>query len=80
MRPQDHEAWERDVAPIFERVCARCHMPSGSASVDLSTSTMWARRNGAIRAVLQARSMPPDDGVALTDTERAVLEHWLEQR
>ncbi|MGE5181480.1 MAG: c-type cytochrome, partial [Acidobacteriota bacterium] len=69
-------AWQAQIAPVFQRVCAHCHLPGGEAGIDLSTAAAWAsERAEIVRRVLETRTMPPA-GTELTDADRAALEHW----
>jgi hypothetical protein len=69
--------WQADVAPVFERVCAHCHLPGGDADVDLSTAAAWEQAREQIRRrVLVDRTMPPA-GTTLGDSDRAALSRWL---
>lgn len=76
----DSARWEREVRPIFTRLCSLCHLPGGSASIDLSTYRSWASR----RALLEQRvllgkpsPMPPAGAGTLTPDEAAILRDWL---
>jgi mono/diheme cytochrome c family protein len=78
-RPEDPR-WQSEVAPVFERVCSHCHLPGGSADIDLSTPALWRdNRDELLRRVVVTRTMPPA-GSDLTDAERAALEAWLRRR
>jgi mono/diheme cytochrome c family protein len=69
--------WRADVEPVFQRVCAHCHLPGGSADLDLSTQAAWtAERGEIVRRVLVTRTMPPA-GTELGETDRAALARWL---
>jgi len=69
--------WTAIVQPIFERVCARCHLPEGSAGVDLSTAARWhAARPALLHRVVETRTMPPA-GIRLDDADRRALAGWL---
>jgi len=71
------DTWTHDVAPIFQRVCAHCHLPGGDAGFDLSTATSWRDdRDELLRRVIDDRTMPPA-GTQLSDVDRAVLARWL---
>ena len=60
-------------SPIFERVCAHCHLPGGDAGVDLSTAASWtAEHDELVRRVVITRTMPPA-GTDLDDADRATL-------
>ena len=70
-------AWQAQIAPVFQRVCAHCHLPGGEAGIDLSTPAAWASERSEIaNRVLATRTMPPA-GTDLDDADRATLEHWL---
>ena len=74
----DDPAWLAQVAPVFQRVCAHCHLPGGEADFDLSTAAAWqADRAELVRRVLVTRTMPPA-GTELSDADRAALEAWLQ--
>jgi hypothetical protein len=73
-------AWQAQVAPVFQRVCAHCHLPGGEAGIDLSTPAAWHAERGEIaRRVLATRTMPPA-GTELGDADRAALASWLNAR
>jgi mono/diheme cytochrome c family protein len=73
----DDAAWQARVAPVFQRVCAHCHLPGGDAGVDLSTLAAWtADRAEITRRVLVDRTMPPA-GNELPDADRDALAAWL---
>ncbi len=75
--PTDDPAWHRTVEPVFQRVCAGCHLPDGDADLDLSTPAAWKFRRGEItRRVLEVRTMPPA-GTEITDADRQALASWL---
>ena len=75
-RADDH-GWSASIEPVFQRVCAHCHLPGGSADLDLSTATAWQAERGEIdRRVLVTRTMPPA-GTELSDADRAAIAHWL---
>jgi hypothetical protein len=70
-------AWHASVEPVFDRVCAHCHLPGGDAGIDLSTAASWAAdRDELARRVLVTRTMPPA-GTALSEDDRAALAAWL---
>ena len=69
--------WRADVEPVFQRVCAHCHLPGGSADLDLSTAAAWTTERGElVRRVLATRTMPPA-GTDLSESDRAALARWL---
>lgn len=72
--------WQRSVLPIFSRLCSLCHLPGGSASIDLSTFQSWdTRRMLMDQRVLQGKPspMPPAGAGTLTAEEQAALRAWL---
>ncbi len=76
-RADDDPAWRAQVAPVFQRVCAHCHLPGGSADIDLSTAATWhAERDEIARRVIVTKTMPPA-GTDLSDADRKALESWL---
>jgi mono/diheme cytochrome c family protein len=69
--------WQREVAPVFGRACATCHLPNGASGIDLSTAERWTEERGRIRErVLEERSMPPR-GHELSEVDRAVIARWM---
>jgi len=69
-------AWHARVAPVFERVCATCHLPGGEADLDLSTPAAWTEHAEQLRDVLSQGTMPPA-GTTLTDADRDALLAFL---
>jgi hypothetical protein len=73
----DDPAWRADVAPVFARVCAHCHLPGGDAGIDLSTAASWrADRDELVRRVLVTHTMPPA-GTELSAADQDSLRRWL---
>lgn len=73
----DDPRWRAEIEPVFQRVCAHCHLPGGSADVDLSTAAAWTATHAEIgRRVLLTRTMPPA-GTDLSEADRAAIAHWL---
>jgi mono/diheme cytochrome c family protein len=73
----DDPAWRAEVAPVFARVCAHCHMPGGDAGIDLSTEASWrADRDELVRRVLVTHTMPPA-GTDLSPSDLDALRRWL---
>ncbi|MFT3694396.1 MAG: cytochrome c [Kofleriaceae bacterium] len=69
--------WRAKIQPIFQKVCAHCHLPGGDAGVDLSTPESWAAERAQIKdRVLVDKTMPPA-GTDLDDTDRATLAAYL---
>lgn len=73
----DDPSWRAQIQPVFTRVCAHCHLPGGSAGVDLSTAASWhADHDELERRVLVTGTMPPA-GTDLTAAEKDALRGWL---
>ena len=80
----------KDVAPILQRSCERCHRPHGGAPMSLISYQdvrPWAR---SIKQRTLAREMPPwfvdknigiqhfKDDPSLSDDEIALIGHWVD--
>ncbi len=75
LSPED--AWRAQIQPVFARVCAGCHLPGGTAGIDLSTSAAWNKRKADVKErVLDTRDMPPK-GHPLGDADLAAIRAWL---
>ncbi|HEX4419529.1 MAG TPA: c-type cytochrome [Kofleriaceae bacterium] len=73
----DDPRWTAEIAPVFQRVCARCHRPDGDAGVDLSTPAAWrTERRELVHRVLETRTMPPA-GTPIDAADRKALADWL---
>ncbi|WP_437305387.1 c-type cytochrome [Sorangium sp. So ce388] len=71
-------AWD-EIARVFTRACAPCHLPRGEGGVDLSTGAAWTSRRDAIaRRVIEERTMPPP-GRALSEADRARIRAFVER-
>lgn len=85
-----HVTFTKDIAPILQRSCQRCHRPNSLAPMSLMTfreTKPWAR---AIREAVIRRNMPPwfidrnvgiqsfKDDTSLTDSEIATIAAWAE--
>ncbi|XXX75473.1 cytochrome c [Sorangium sp. So ce134] len=71
-------AWD-DIAPVFDRACARCHRPRGEGGADLSTRAAWVSLREAIaRRVVEERTMPPP-GHALSEADRVRIRAFVER-
>lgn len=78
----DSSRWEREVQPLFATYCKLCHLPGGSAGIDLSTYRSWASRRALIeQRVLLAKPspMPPAGAGVLTPQEQETLKGWLKK-
>lgn len=77
VRSDADRAWLAQVAPVFRRACAGCHLPGGTAGVDLSSPAAWEQHRAEIQArVVVERSMPPS-GTELSDADRQTLATWV---
>lgn len=79
----DSSRWERDVQPLFATYCKLCHLPGGSAGIDLSTYRSWTTRRALIeQRVLLAKPspMPPAGAGVLTAQEKATLKGWIDKK
>ena len=73
----DDPTWRTAIQPVFQRVCAHCHLPGGSAGIDLSTAATWhSDHDELVRRVLVTRTMPPA-GTDLSPADRDALTKWL---
>ncbi|MDO9016476.1 MAG: hypothetical protein Q8S73_17080 [Deltaproteobacteria bacterium] len=72
------QQWEQEVRPVFARRCTPCHLPGGTANINLSRYQFWVDETAGIRrAVVDMRRMPPPPAM-LTDEERAAIVRWLD--
>ncbi len=77
-RPAASDLWRDSLSAVFARNCASCHLPSGSAGVNLSTVDRWQAKGADIRErVVVKRDMPPQ-GHALSDADREAIRSYLE--
>ncbi len=77
----DERLWKTTVQPVFVKKCSTCHLPFGSAAVDLSTYPAWRSRKALIRQrALEGlpTPMPPVGAPSLTPEERTALSAWLQ--
>ena len=73
----DDPTWRAEVAPVFARVCAHCHLPGGDAGIDLSTAASWrSDHDELVRRVLVTHTMPPA-GTDLSPSDQDALRRWL---
>lgn len=72
--------WRQQLAPIFNRLCQACHLPGGSARIDLSTYSSWANLRTAISVRVVERKptpMPPLSVGMLKPEELAAVQAWV---
>jgi mono/diheme cytochrome c family protein len=77
----DESTWQQTVLPVFTRVCSQCHLPGGSAGIDLSFYGAWVERRAQIGKSVVDRAqpvMPPSGAPQLTDAEIAAVKAWVE--
>ena len=75
------DQWKNTVQPVFTRLCSLCHMPGGSANMDLSTYKSWVARKDAMRkrvVEMTPSPMPPKGAGALTQDELMAVSAWLD--
>ncbi len=72
------ERWAQQIAPVFGRACATCHLPTGRAGLDLSVASAWDTERDVIRErVLQKRTMPPPaDHPLVVDEDRQAIARY----
>ncbi|HND10115.1 MAG TPA: hypothetical protein PKO07_07865 [Pseudomonadota bacterium] len=76
---QDLVLWRKQMQPVFVRTCQGCHLPSGSAHLDLSTHSSWARYRRVLAQRVVAGTptpMPPTGAGKLTADELAQVMAW----
>lgn len=76
----DENRWRRTMLPIFQRLCRMCHLPGGSANLDLSTYGQWSLRRDRIQRRLveqQPTPMPPATVGSLTTDELLAVQRWV---
>ena len=89
-RPAGQPTFAKDVAPILQRSCVKCHRPGQSAPMSLMTyedARPWAR---SIKTRVTNREMPPwhidrnvgiqkfKDDISLSDAEIATIAAWVD--
>lgn len=81
--------FHRDISPILQRSCQRCHRPGGNSPFPLETYAQARAKRGMIRYVLKQGTMPPwhaapgvggpwANDMRMHDSDRAILKQWLE--
>lgn len=76
----DLTIWRQQLVPIFNRLCQACHLPGGSARIDLSTYSSWAHLRTAISVRVVERKptpMPPLSVGMLKPEELAAVQAWV---
>lgn len=75
--------WRKTLVPIFTRLCQACHLPAGSARIDMSTYSAWASLRSQIQARVidqQPSPMPPPSAGTLTPDELAAVKAFTARR
>jgi Protein of unknown function (DUF1592)/Protein of unknown function (DUF1588)/Protein of unknown function (DUF1585)/Protein of unknown function (DUF1587)/Protein of unknown function (DUF1595)/Planctomycete cytochrome C len=81
----DDIQFERDVFPILQTHCIRCHGPEvqesnvrlDNLSVNLSEDRAATETWNEVLNVLQAGEMPPKDELPLSDQQRSTVTDWV---
>jgi len=87
--PPSQVTFNRDIAPILYRICARCHRPGEAGPFSLLTYADAKSHARQIAAVTKTRFMPPwlpedddqkfADELRLSEDEIARIQAWVEQ-
>lgn len=80
-------SYEREIAPIIEENCAKCHRENGIAPFALNSHSMIQGWSPMIREVVMTKRMPPgqvdphigdfSNEMVLVDAEAQKLLHWI---
>jgi len=77
----DESLWTETVLPVFTRVCSSCHLPGGTANIDLSYYGAWVARRQKVEARVIAKMPtpmpPPSSGLTLTAADEAAIAAWV---
>jgi mono/diheme cytochrome c family protein len=80
--PGDESLWNATILPIFDQVCSQCHLPGGTANIDLSYYGAWVARRKLIgQRVFQKMptAMPPTTASAmLTADDLTAIQAWID--
>jgi hypothetical protein len=87
--PLPAATWHRDVAPLMQSKCGNCHVEGGIAPFALQTYADAFAHRDAIKAAVQARTMPPwppsadcstyQQDRSLDDAQVALLTRWVDE-
>lgn len=72
------QQWEQEVRPVFARRCTPCHLPGGTANIDLTRYRYWVDEASAIRRAVVAMQRMPPPPATLSAEERAAIARWLD--
>lgn len=79
---RDLAIWREKLVPIFGKYCQSCHLPSGSAHIDMTTYSSWTRLRAQVMTRVVQRTptpMPPDGAGKLSEAELADVKAWAER-
>lgn len=79
---RDLALWREKLVPIFGKYCQSCHLPAGSAHIDMTTYSSWTRLRAQVMTRVVQRTptpMPPDGGGKLSEAELADVKAWAER-
>ena len=79
---RDLAIYREKLVPIFGKYCQSCHLPSGSAHIDMTTYSSWTRLRAQVMTRVVARTptpMPPTGAGTLTEAELADVKAWAER-
>lgn len=74
--PED-QRWNTEIRSIFATRCTPCHLPGGTAGIDLSTRCAWAIRRDAIRDQVNVRMLMPPLPATMPAQERNAIAAYL---
>ena len=74
---ENEKIWNEQIRPIFERACAKCHLPGGTAGIDLSSYRTWAAHVASIEDRVVVRKQMPPAGNELSEADRASIAKWV---
>lgn len=74
--PED-QRWNTEIRSIFATRCTPCHLPGGTAGIDLSTRCAWAVRRDAIRDQVNVRMLMPPSPATMPAQERSAIAAYL---
>lgn len=76
---RDLALWREKLLPLFDRYCQGCHLPNGSAHIDMTSYGSWVKlRKEVLERVVQRTPspMPPTGAGTLTPQELADVQDW----
>lgn len=76
---RDLVIWRDTLQPLFGRHCQGCHLPNGSAHIDMTSYGSWAALRDEVMARVVKKTpspMPPTGAGTLTAEELANVQAW----